>query len=137
MKRNIISLLTFLIVSLTVSGQTGDKSRRDISPEEMARKRSETLKAKLQLTDAQTTQVYNELVKTQNLIKQKRNEIKEARQNHQNAMKGILTPEQFEKLKENQNSQREMNRNRRLNRQNSGNEGDDDAPVKSPPPPKN
>ena len=127
----------FLIVSITVSGQSGDKSRRDISPEEMASKRSETLKAKLQLTDAQTTQVYSEILKTQNLIKQKRNEIKEARQAHQNAMKGILTPEQFEKLKENQNSQREMMKTRRMNRQNSDNEGDDNSPSKTTPPSKN
>ena len=127
----------FLIVSIAVSGQSGDKSRRYISPEEMARKRSETLKAKLQLTDAQTTQVYNEMLKTQNLIKQKRYEIKEVRQAHQNAMKGILTPEQFEKLKENQNSQREMMKNRRMNRQNSENEGDDNSPSKPTPPSKN
>ena len=127
----------FLIVSITVSGQSGDKSRRDISPEEMASKRSETLKAKLQLTDAQTTQVYSEILKTQNLIKQKRNEIKEARQAQQNAMKGILTPEQFEKLKENQNSQREMMKTRRMNRQNSDNEGDDNSPSKTTPPSKN
>lgn len=127
----------FLIVSITVSGQSDGKNRRDISPEEMARKRSETLKAKLQLTDAQTTQVYNELLKTVNLIKQKRNEIKEIRQNHQNVMKGILTPEQFEKLKENQNSQREMMKNRRMNRQDSDTEGNDNSPSKPTPPSKN
>jgi predicted nucleic acid-binding Zn-ribbon protein len=129
LKMKILALV--LMISTIAFGQKQERNRGNLSPEERAQRRSETLKAKLQLTDEQTTKVYNELLANEKAMQQQREEMKKARQKHDEAMKNILTPAQYEQLKSMQEQRREMMKNRR--NQGDGDDSTDDG--NAPPPP--
>ena len=110
---------------IALSGLVGVASaqkehRKDVSPEERAKKVSEKMKKELNLTDDQF-----EKVKTENLAffkKQKttqekmaavRNELKTNLEEHKTKMKGILNEEQYVKAKKMLEDKMEKRKKRR------------------------
>lgn len=101
-----------LMIVTVALGQRQNRSGKNMSTEERAQKRAETLKAKLKLTDAQYSEVYNELLATGKQMEAQREVMRKMREDHDVKMKSILTPEQYSQLKAMQDQRKEMMRNR-------------------------
>lgn len=113
MKLKLKFLAIVLLITTVAMGQRHENAGKNLSPEERAQKRAETLKAKLKLTDVQYNQVYSQLVSNEKRMQAQRDEMKKAREEHDAKMKSILTPEQYSQLKEMQNQRREMMKGKR------------------------
>ncbi|MFZ7115925.1 MAG: hypothetical protein ACO1G9_11135 [Bacteroidota bacterium] len=113
MKLKLKFLAIVLLFTTVAMGQRHENAGKNLSPEERAQKRAETLKAKLQLTDVQYNEVYTQLVSNEKRMQAQRDEMKKAREDHDAKMKSILTPEQYSQLKEMQTQRREMMKGKR------------------------
>ena len=102
-----------LLMTTIAMGQGHDRPGKNMSPEEIAQKRSETLKAKLKLSDAQYSQVYDQILSNEKQIRTQREAMKKMRDENDAKMKSILTPEQYTQLKELQAQRKEMMKNQR------------------------
>lgn len=126
MKLKLKILAMALMISSLAIAQRPNHPGKDMSPEQMAQKRAETLKAKLTLTDAQYNQVYDQLLSNAKLIRAQREAMKKMRDDNDAKMKSILTPEQYAELKKMQDQRRErMGKNR--------NNDDDPNEMETPP----
>ena len=113
MKQKLKILAIVLMFTTFAMSQQQKQTGKNLTPEERAQKRTETLKAKLKLTDVQYNQVYLQLVTNEKKIKAQREELKKAREEHDAKMKSILTPEQYSQLKEMQAQRKEMMKGKR------------------------
>jgi Spy/CpxP family protein refolding chaperone len=109
MKKLVIIMLA-LVFTISAFAQEA-KSKEQRNPADLAAKRSDVLKTKLGLTDDQRAKVYTALLERitkKQEIKAKyandetaeKKEMKSVNQSFQASMKQILTPEQFAKLKD-------------------------------------
>ena len=112
MKQKIKILAMCLMMTTVALGQGQDRPGKNMSTEERAQKRAETLKAKLKLTDAQYSEVYKELIATGKQMETQREVMRKMREDHDVKMKSILTPEQYSQMKAMQDQRKERMRNR-------------------------
>ncbi|MBL0103420.1 MAG: hypothetical protein IPP51_06455 [Bacteroidetes bacterium] len=125
MKKLQILLVLLLLTATAFSQQHG--RRPQMSSQERAEKRAETMKAKLNLTDAQYQTIYSQFLKTEQQIDQQREIMRKVREENDQVLKSTLSPEQYSQYKDMQEQRRKMNRERNQNGQT-----DDPAPIEDP-----
>ena len=120
----------FLAIALLITsiafGQGQNRPGKDMSPEESAQKRAETMKAKLKLSDTQYTQVYDQILGNEKQMRAQRDAMKKMREDNDAKMKSILTPEQYTQLKEMMEQRKKMMKERK-------NQAEDQPDSDSPP----
>jgi protein CpxP len=115
-----------LLITTVALGQGQNRPGKDMSPEESAQKRADTMKAKLKLSDTQYTQVYDQILSNEKQMRAHREAMKKMREENDEKMKSILTPEQYTQLKEMMEQRKKMMKERR-------NQGDNQPDSDSPP----
>ena len=124
MKKGWILLALFCLTLNCANAQEAKHAKPKMTPEQRAEKRSQKLKAELQLSDAQTKQVYEVLVKHI----EERDEHKRDKHNMmEKELQRILSPEQmdnFKKLKREERDQSNQHRDQHKVHQ----EKDDNSP---------
>ncbi|MBL7962278.1 MAG: DUF4890 domain-containing protein [Flavobacteriales bacterium] len=107
------------------------RGQKQASPEERAQRMTERMTTELQLDDAQRTQVLainQQHVQALEMLRAQRSDDKRDRaqvvvQQHEDALKGVLTPEQFERFKQLKAERAEKHRSMKQHRARSAEPG--------------
>lgn len=106
-KTKVTLILVLVIISISFTGFAQDKdSKTKKSPEEIARIPTERMKTSLNLSDEQSSRIYDlnlQKIKDRKEFKENKSKLdgerKRKASEYKNSMKGILTEEQFNKMK--------------------------------------
>jgi hypothetical protein len=113
-----------MITATTFAQQQG--RRPQMNSQERAQKRAETMKIKLELSDAQYQTIYAQFLKTEQEMDRQREAMRKMREENDKVLKSTLTPEQYTKFKEFQEQRRKMRQGRN---QDDVNDDGPEAPV--------
>lgn len=122
-------LIVLLLATTGFAHAQGQRKNQSLTPEERAGKISQRMKHNLGLSDDQTDKVYQWVLSSEMDTKQRREALRQRREERDKELSEILSPEQYQKY----SSQKEQWRSQRMKQRNSGSNGNNSEMNQNPP----
>lgn len=107
MKKQLLVFCLFFVTAITTASAQETK-RKEVTPEERATKRATMLKQKLNLNDKQVKDLEVLFAKNEREMDAFKEQMRKARENYENDLNNIFTPDQMKQFKEMQLQRKEV-----------------------------